>query len=212
VLRAWGALPLRYHLLAYGVGAVVILVGLSEGTWAMISLTPHMLVSYMLVYGTFGLVFGLGLAAADAVGKRRWRPYAIACVGAALGCAVIAFVMRATPLGEMIGLPPLDPIASAYGGFFSPLFFGLLTMFAYVRMRDHRRAARALREAKMKAMEAKRSAAELEMRAANKALEPLRVVRTLREIEALYETDAPAANARLDMLAADLRAAIPRAG
>jgi hypothetical protein len=50
------------------------------------------------------------------------------------------------------------------------------------------------------------------MRAASEALDPLRVVRTLREIESLYENDMHAAGARLDALAADLRAAIPRAG
>jgi hypothetical protein len=61
-------------------------------------------------------------------------------------------------------------------------------------------------------MEAQRQAAALKMRAASEALNPLQVVRTLREIEALYESDAAAAGARLEALAADLRAAIPRAG
>jgi len=38
------------------------------------------------------------------------------------------------------------------------------------------------------------------------------VVRSLREIRLLYEKDAAAAGLQLDALAAQLRAAIPRAG
>jgi hypothetical protein len=212
ILHAWRALALREHLAAFGCGAVIILVGLSEGTWALISITPPMLVSYMLVYGVFGVFFRLGLAAADAVGTHRWRPYILGCLGAAVACAAVAYVLRATPLGEILGLPPLEPVASAYAAFFSPLVFGLLVTLAYVRFRDHHRAAHALREAQRAAMEARRKAAELDMHAADEALDPVHVVRTLREIESLYEADARAAGARLDALTDELRAAIPRAG
>ena len=82
----------------------------------------------------------------------------------------------------------------------------------YVRFRDHHRAACALRDAQRAASEARRKAAELGVHAANEALNPAQVVRALREIEALYESDAVVAGARLDALALELRAAIPRAG
>lgn len=212
ILHAWRALGVRDYAGALLCGAVVVVVGLGEGSWTLIRLTPAVFLSYMLVYAVFGVVFRLALAAADAVGTHRWRPYVIGCIGAALVCAVIAFILRATPLGDMIGLPPLDPWISAYAGFFSPLVFGLLVTLTSVRLRDSRRAALALHEAQAAAMETRRRAAELKMRAASEALDPLRVVRTLREIESLYENDMHAAGARLDALAADLRAAIPRAG
>jgi len=212
VLAAWRSMRARDHLAGFLAGALVLIVGLGEGSWMLIRFTPATLVSYMLVYGVYGLIFGLALAAADAVGIHRWRPYVLSCIAAALVCAAIGFTLRATPLGEILGLPPVDRWLSAYSAFFTPLVFGLLVMLTYVRLRDSRRAARRLHEAQAMASEAQRLAAEAGMRAASEALDPLRVVRTLREIEALYESDARAAGARLDALAADLRAAIPRAG
>jgi hypothetical protein len=212
VIGAWRALRARDYAAAFACGAIVILVGLSEGSWAIIRITPRVLLSYMLFYGLFGVVFRLALAAADAIGARRWRPYVVACVGASAVCAVIAFVVRATAVGAMLGLPQVAPLVSAYSAFFSPLVFGSLTLLVYVRFRDHHRAACALRDAQRAASEARRKAAELGVHAANEALNPAQVVRALREIEALYESDAAAAGGRLDALALELRAAIPRAG
>lgn len=212
LLDAWRAVSVREYAASFACGAVVILVGLSEGSWTRIGVTPSVVIPYMLVYGVFGLVFRLALATADALGTGRWRRFALACVAASILCAVVMYAVRAGPLGALLGLPAVSPSYAAYVAFFSALLFGSLPMLAYVRWRDNRRAAASLRSAQRAAMEAKRAAAELEMRVVNEALNPAQVVRALREIESLYESDAVAAGARLDALALELRAAIPRAG
>ena len=212
VILAWRAVGAREYAAAFACGAVVILVGLSEGSWALIGVRPSVVLPYMLVYGVFGLVFRLALAAADALGTGRWRRFALACFAASLVCAVIMYAIRAGPMGELLGLPAITPSYAAYVAFFSAFLFGSLATLAYVRWRDNHRAAASLREAQRAAMEAKRAAAELEMRVVNEALNPVQVVRTLREIESLYESDGVAAGARLDALALELREAIPRAG
>jgi hypothetical protein len=61
------------------------------------------------------------------------------------------------------------------------------------------------------ASEMQRETASLEMRVASDSVDPDRVVRSLRDIRLLYEQDPAAAGAQLDALAAQLRAAIPRA-
>ena len=212
VLDAWRALRARDYAASFACGAVVILVGLSEGSWARIGMEPSVALPYMLVYGVFGLAFRLALAAADALGTRRWRPFALACFAASVVCALVMYAIRATPIGALLGLPAIAPSYAAYVAFFSALLFGSLPTLAYVRWRDNHRAAAALRAAQHAAMESRRKAAELEMRAVNEALNPAQVVRALREIESLYESDAVAAGDRLDALALQLREAIPRAG
>jgi len=212
VLDAWRALGVRDYAASFACGAVVILVGLSEGSWARIGTQPSVVLPYMLVYGVFGLVFRLALAAADALGTRRWRPFLLACIGASVACAMVMYGVRATPPGALLGLPAIPPSSAAYVAFFSAFLFGSLPTLAYVRWRGNHRATAALREAQRAAMESRRKAAELEMRAMTEALNPAQVVRALREIESLYESDARAAGTRLDALAEEMRAAIPRAG
>jgi hypothetical protein len=212
VLRAWRDLTLRQWLAAAACGAFVIVIGLSENGWYITRLAPRVIATYMGVFAGWGLLFLMAVAAADAIGSGRWLRYVVGCVAAALVCSGTAWAMRATSLAAFVGLPPVTPFAALYGGFFSPLVFGLLATLVYVRVRDSRRAALALHEAQRTAGEARLAAAEMQMRAAQEALEPQLVIRSLREIESLYETDPARAGARLDDLAAHLRSTIPRAG
>lgn len=198
--------------MGFACGALVIVISLSENSWYITRIPPRVIATYMLVYGAWGLLFVPAFAAADAVGSGRWLRYIVGCVAASLVCSATSWVLRATSLAAFVGLPPMTPFQAVYSGFFSPLLFGLLGTFVGVRLRDSRRAARALHDAQRAAGEARLAAAEIEMRAVQEALEPQLVIRRLREIESLYQSDAGAAGARLDDLVAHLRAAIPRAG
>ena len=99
-----------------------------------------------------------------------------------------------------------------YSGFFPTLFPGALVGLLWIRLRDAREAHRRLSDVQQAASEMQREAASLEMRVASESVDSGRVVRSLREIRLLYESDAAAAGMQLDALAAELRAAIPHAG
>ena len=212
ILRRWRALTWRHYFYAAACGFFVILVGFTESS-LMVFVMPRMaLLIFSAQFAVWGIVFLLAITAADAVGSGRWLRYLVACVIAAAICAAGNWALHSPPLSSYTRLSGIKTFLALYSGFFPTLFPGTLVAFLWVRLRDAREAQRRLTQMQEAAAEMQREAAGLEMRVAGESIDSGGVVRSLREIRLLYEKDAAAAGQQLDALAAQLRAAIPRAG
>jgi hypothetical protein len=87
---------------------------------------------------------------------------------------------------------------------------GWLATFIYVRLRNARLGARALADAQIRRSEANRGAFAAQLESTHARVDPDDVLVTLESIQRAYETNAAAADARMDELIAFLRGAIPR--
>jgi hypothetical protein len=186
--------------------------------WKIVYQTPYFVV--------FAWVFLLAIVAVEiSVPRERWpspRRYFSAAVAASLVCIGLAWSfsdhLRMAPKrvisgGSMNKLETLSPqhqrnVAVFLVGF-DGVVHGWLATFIYVGLRNSRRAARALAEAEIARSEANRVLIEAQLQAANAEVDPATMFQTLETIERTYEENPARADALLDDLIANLRAAIP---
>lgn len=90
------------------------------------------------------------------------------------------------------------------------LIHAWLATFIYVRLRNSRRAARALADAEVDRAEAQRSLLAAQLVAAHAQVDPAFVLQALENVERAYEDDPARADVLLDEFIEFLRDAIPR--
>jgi LytS/YehU family sensor histidine kinase len=90
------------------------------------------------------------------------------------------------------------------------LIHGWLATFIYVRLRNSRRAAKALTDAEIARFEAQRNLLAAQLVAAHAQVDPDFVLQALAKVEHAYEEDSVLADALLDEFIAFLREAIPK--
>jgi LytS/YehU family sensor histidine kinase len=90
------------------------------------------------------------------------------------------------------------------------LIHGWLATFIYVRLRNSRRATKALADAEIERTEAQRSLLAAQLVAAHAQVDPAFVLQALERVERAYEEDPGHADALLDEFISFLRDAIPR--
>jgi hypothetical protein len=92
----------------------------------------------------------------------------------------------------------------------STLAYGWIATFVYMRLRNARRAARALADAEIERSEAQRKLLAAQLVAAHAQVDPAFVLQRLEAVERAYEADPARADVLLDEFIAFLRDAIPR--
>lgn len=173
---------------------------------------------YVPMVATF--VLAVVIVEANAPRKRpSFRAYVAAALVATTLCMAGAYV--AGPSLKMTGrrhVPGFEkpnyylPIHARTSAIFALGFEGVmhcvLGMFVYVRLRNARFTAMALARTQKLASEAASVAASVRLASARDRIDPVALTRTLEDIERLYGTDPPRAEAQLDELIEVLRAAI----
>lgn len=224
LVRTWRHLD-RKHLAVAIAGGIVISLSTALSTLQLNLFRKHSEVLYHIWWyvpmaATF--VLAVVIVEANAPFKRpTYRAYVVAALVAATLCMAGAYV--AGPSLKMTGrrhVPGFEnpnyylPIHARTSAIFALGLEGVmhcaLGMFLYVRLRNARFTAQALARTQRRANEAARAAANARLRSLHDRIDPATLAQALEDIERLYGTDPPRAEARLDELIEFLRAAISR--
>jgi hypothetical protein len=229
--RAWRSLTWKHWAWATAIG---ILIGISMplqgfstnnywAVWRVLFHTPIFLV--------FGYAFLLAVALAESsvpAGSTpvAWRYVATLTVASVVCVGILgAFpgVARTPPrhvvAGQLLsmhgtGSPAAQAkersLAAMTGIGVQAVIHGWLAVFIYVRLRKARNATRALAEAEIGRSEAQRNLLAAQLVAAHAEVDPAFVLRTLAEVERIYEIDVVRGDILLDEFIVYLRDAIPR--
>lgn len=231
VARAWRTLTWKHWAWAT---AIPVLVSLSIplqsfeinrywAPWRVLFHTPW----YLFFSYTFLISIAFAEASApDPSAPAAWR-YVVALIVASIICIATlgAFpeLVRTAPkqivAGQlMTGKPNRTPEAqvkarrldAVLGLGVRSLIHAWLATFVYVRLRNSRRATRALADAELERSEAQRNLLAAQLAAAHARVDPAFVLQSLEGVERAYETDSARAEVLLDEFIAFLRDAIPR--
>ena len=176
-----------------------------------LSIFQRGLLNYFPMYLFVAIADGLPLKGA----KRRWALGAALVAGAAfavqLRCAVNPWQMFYAYENKMLRYCTTFPTWRTYldfpAAFLWPLTLGGMSMiFIFARRRDGELMAR-LREARAAQLESRRQRIESEMEAMHARVDPERLLATLRDVRARYESNLEEGEAKLEDLIADLRRA-----
>jgi hypothetical protein len=178
----------------------------------------------------FSYTFLIAIVIAEASDTRETgtpaRRYLVALIAATALClaALGAFpdLVRSAPkqivagqtlVNKATGTPEAQAKARRINvmlGFSSVIVHGWLATFIYVRLRNARRAARALADAEVERAEAQRSLIAAQLMAVEARIDPAFVLHTLEHVGRTYASDPHRADVLLDEFIAFLRDAIPR--
>ncbi len=191
--------------------------------WRVLFHTPW----FLFFSYTFLIAIAVAEASApDPSAPSAWRYVATLAVASFVCIAALgAFpeLVRAAPRQVVAGQTTFkttstDPIARAKAHRVSAmtglgalaLIHGWLATFIYVRLRNSRRATKALADAEIGRSEAQRSLLAAQLVAAHAQVDPAFVLQALEKVERAYEEDSARADALLDEFIAFLRDAIPK--
>jgi len=191
--------------------------------WRVLFHTPWFL---FFAYAFLVAIAVAETSAPDPSAPSAWR-YVATLLAASVVCiaALGTFpeLVRAAPRQVVAGqtkfkATPTDPasrakahrLASMTGLGALALIHGWLATFIYVRLRNSRRATKALADAEIERSEAQRSLLAAQLVAAHAQVDPAFVLQALEKVERAYEEDPGRADALLDEFIAFLRDAIPR--
>jgi hypothetical protein len=176
-------------------------------------------------YSIFAAVFILAIAFVEANAPRRrpgLRHYAAAACVAALLCIAGAYVVadvvvttgvrRTTPGGAsqpVFTAEQRRPTAVFANGF-DGVMHCVIGLFVYVRLRNARLTTLSLQRRQVNASEASRAEVNARLASVSGRVDPVSLGQRLDDIERAYGQDPVRAEARLDELIENLRAAIPR--
>jgi hypothetical protein len=182
----------------------------SEG----VLLTPVLNGVITMQLNGFAVLFAVLVAdEASTPSRPRWWPYAVAVpVGVVIGSSLVWLVSQ-----RILGLASAYQLQGAIDGFGSFFFrhashalviCGMVALLYAIQRRGAQRAAR-LRDTQRDHAEAQRRVVEARLSAVRARLEPEFLLRTLADIDALYQRDVGVADHVLRELTAYLRATIP---
>jgi hypothetical protein len=187
--------------------------------WRVLFTAPWMLL--------FAYVFLIAIVVAESSSPRSPRTSSWRYLAAALMASAVCLVLAAA-FSDYVRMPPREEyqgkIAKRTGspemrqkayailsvGLTDGVLHGWLATFIYVRLRNARLGARALADAQIRRSEANRRLLAAQLESTHARVDPDEVLVTLESILRAYETNAAAADARMDELIAFLRGAIPR--
>jgi hypothetical protein len=165
-----------------------------------------------------GIAVFLAVAVADAMDDAagpRWLPYVVAvATGVAAGSSLTWFVSQ-----HVLGFATAYAGTDGHEGFATFVYrhgvgrFAILGLATYIHAsrRDAARRVAAMRALQLGHADLERRVLASRLAAMRARIDPEAVLARLEEVEALYPADPLAADGMLKALAADLRAAIPRA-
>lgn len=229
--RAWKSLTWRHWAWATAIPILISIWLPLQGISTNLYWAPYRVLFHTPLYLAFSYAFLIAAALAESsvppgIEPSAWRYVAALTVASVIGVGILgAFpgLVRTAPrhivAGQLLNLHAnVSPAAKAKaralqamtGVGTTAVIYGWLATFIYVRLRRARNATRVLAQAEIRRSEAQRNLLAAQLVAAHAQVDPEFVLRTLAEVERIYEIDVVRGDVLLDEFIVYLRDAIPR--